>query len=71
MPEEKEPHAGPGAGNIRKIRREWDRHTLRLPGRHFNNNPDVDAGRFPGIDLDGHTLAEIRRKVRDMEGDAK
>lgn len=53
-------------------------HTLRddsapnFRGRHTRRS---QRGGFPGLDLDGQTLAEIRRKIRghhtkEKEGDA-
>ncbi len=64
MPDNKEPHAGVGAGHSRESRHNQDTHTLRHPGRNNNPNFDRTSGRFPGIDLGGMTLDEIRRKIR-------
>ena len=68
MPDEKEPRVGTDAGHSRETRRNRDKHTLRQPHRNINHDFDKDAGRFPGIDLDGQTLAEIRRKIRGSDG---
>lgn len=68
MPDEKEPCAGTDAGHSRDIRRKRDKHTLRHSQQNINRDFNRDAGRFPGIDLDGRTLDEIRRKIRGGDG---
>lgn len=68
MPDEKEPRAGTGAGHSRDIRRNWDKHTLHHTHRNINPDFGHNPGRFPGIDLDGQTPDEIRRKIRGDDG---
>lgn len=68
MPDEKEPRAGTDAGHSREARRNRDEHTLRHSHRNINRDFAGDAGRFPGIDLNGQTLDEIRRKIRGRDG---
>ncbi len=67
MPDEKEPCAGTDAGHSREARRNRDKHTLRHSQRNINYDFARNAGRFPGIDLGGRILNEIRRKVRGRD----
>ncbi len=68
MPDKEKPHAGEGAGHCRNIRRKCDKHTLPYVTPDYNTNFRENAGGFPGLDLDGLTLDEIRRRVRGDKG---